>query len=1401
LVLCKTVAPLTFAVIALGVAPALAQLAFRPGSAIPVASQPQYFAVGDFNQDHIDDLAISSPGSRTLTVLPGGPDGFTIGTAQTFPKRLGALAVGDLNQDNIPDIAVLDTNGVWVVISNGDGTFGAPSYVSLKGRPKAVAIGDFDGVNGNDLAITDYQKGVVRICLNDGNGGLCSQGDLTVSEYDFTVPPLPGSIVAADFNGDGLPDLGVLSLQGAGARKVTELLGGPIDTVPDFTTVGSFVVGVSANNLIAADLNNDGFIDMATVNDSYPTYNGQDLTFLLNGPNGFVSSGALQICPLQPNVFLPPCIPKVLAAADLDQNGTTDLAVGVSAGDLNTGADVLQLFSGRGDGTFLQVQQLGLAGSSPGAIATGDFNGDGRPDIALATLSNNSVQLFTRATLSVNVGNVIGQWGIPAQVNVTLTASNNEQVASVQNTIRFDPSAPIVPGSCVANPLMPNSGFAWLPDGCTLGTCSEMRAVIVNLSNPAVTLADGSILYTCDIDVQSDATSGKHPLDISDVVVSDPTGQPLDAAASDGTVVVTCFGDCNLDGQVTVDEIMKGINIMLGNASLSTCPAMDADSNGVVTIDELLNAVAAAVDGCIPATPGPSPTPTATPTPTPSPTPTMTPTAIPTNTATATQTPTVTATPGTPTPTPTTAFINIGVGSGLAGGTAAVTVSLQTSGLQIAGTVNDITFLNAALTLDPSNCVLSPGLPTELSAAATTVATTATTTTVRVFVQGPNVEPIADGPLYTCTFGIKAGTQPGPYPLVNGNVFAQDASGVNVRVAGTDGAVIATLIGFTSTPTSTATVTPTPTQTATWTSTPTATATATPTPTAAQINIGVGTGLAGGTVDVQVNLVTAGLSVAGTANDITFPNAALTLNTPDCILNPAIPKELSATVVASNATTTTVRVLVQGPNGAVIPDGLLYTCTFGIVGGTQPGSYTLTNGNTVTQDPSGTNLPTIGSNGAVIITLIGPTQTPTNTPTSTPTLTSMPTATPTPTVVQINVGTGKALAGGPVEVSVNLASSGFLVAGTANDLSFQNTAFALDTANCTLNPALSKLFSVTTVTTTSTTTTVRIFVQGPPVNITPIPDGLLYTCTFDILPGTLPGNYPLSILNVVAQDPTGAGLTASGTDGTIIVTLVAPTPTITQTPTATSTATSTATPTVTTTPSATATAVPTATPTATASPTDTPTVTPTNTPTDTPTPTQTPTLTPTSTGTATATATPTDTPTLTPTDTPTVTPTNTPTDTPTPTQTPTLTPTSTSTATATATPTDTPTLTPTDTPTVTPTNTPTDTPTPTQTPTLTPTSTNTATATATATDTPTLTPTDTATVAPTETPTETPTDTPTLTPTDTATVAPTETPTETPPDTPTPEMPSPTPTCVPSSGPCALDTDCCSGVCNVTTCQ
>lgn len=82
-----------------------------------------------------------------------------------------------------------------------------------------------------------------------------------------------------------------------------------------------------------------------------------------------------------------------------------------------------------------------------------------------------------------------------------------------------------------------------------------------------------------------------------------PTPPPTATATASATptedaVIEPCTGDCNGDGEVTVDEIVLGIGIALGNAAIETCVRFDANADGQVTVDEVVQAVNRALDGC-----------------------------------------------------------------------------------------------------------------------------------------------------------------------------------------------------------------------------------------------------------------------------------------------------------------------------------------------------------------------------------------------------------------------------------------------------------------------------------------------------------------------------------------------------------------------------------------------------------------------------------------------------------------------------------------------------------------------------------------------------------------------------------------------------------------------------------
>jgi hypothetical protein len=167
------------------------------------------------------------------------------------------------------------------------------------------------------------------------------------------------------------------------------------------------------------------------------------------------------------------------------------------------------------------------------------------------------------------------------------------------------------------------------------------------------------------------------------------------------------------------------------------------------------------------------------------------------------------------------AVIGIGSSVGLPGHAVDVTVSLATSGgLELAATVNDLTFYRRVMSLETTDCHVNPATGKTLSVAV--VQQTRSSRTMRLFVQSIfTAPPIPDGPLYTCTFHIAPTALPGKYPLIIRTSEAFGPTGVELpRVSGTGGAVTVTLV-----------LAPSATPTSTGTPTPTVTASPSPTPT------------------------------------------------------------------------------------------------------------------------------------------------------------------------------------------------------------------------------------------------------------------------------------------------------------------------------------------------------------------------------------------------------------------------------------------------------------------------------------------------------------------------------------------------------------------------------------------
>ena len=180
-------------------------------------------AVGDFNRDGIQDLAVVNASSKTVSVLLGKGDG-TFGPPMDLAVGANpmSVAVGDFDGDTFKDLAVanFDDNTVSVLIGNGDGTFQPAQTVAVGNGPAFVAVGDFDGNAYQDLAVANF---------NSGNPGSVSVILGKPPGVPFVAEPTPIpvgngpiSLAVGDFDGDNQKDLAVVSYKD---NTVSVLLG------------------------------------------------------------------------------------------------------------------------------------------------------------------------------------------------------------------------------------------------------------------------------------------------------------------------------------------------------------------------------------------------------------------------------------------------------------------------------------------------------------------------------------------------------------------------------------------------------------------------------------------------------------------------------------------------------------------------------------------------------------------------------------------------------------------------------------------------------------------------------------------------------------------------------------------------------------------------------------------------------------------------------------------------------------------------------------------------------------------------------------------------------------------------------------------------------------------------
>ncbi|MBI3414251.1 MAG: VCBS repeat-containing protein [Verrucomicrobia bacterium] len=372
----------------------------------------------DFNGDGKLDLVAANVGSTNAFVLLGIGDGnFQPPVAYATGLTPFSMAVGDFNGDGKPDLAVanLGSTNVSVLLGTGDGSFQQTFNLATDTAPTSVAVGDFNGDGKLDLAVAsrgsydvtsfNYTNGAVSIFLNSGGGTF----KLAVN---YPGGNFPNSLVVADLDGDGKPDLAVLNSITA---SVSVLINAGDGIFKNPLTIATAKTASSGNTLLTGDFNHDGKADLAAV-----TPGSGSISVLINkGDGGFQAAVYYDA---GDDAF-------AVATGDVNGDGVLDFAVVIKGG--------VSILLGRMDGGFIAPLSYDAYGSviNPGSIAIGDFNGDGKADLAVTVRGNSDIA--GSGFVSVRLGLGTGNFGESANYRAGATPIS-VAVADVNTDGRLD---------------------------------------------------------------------------------------------------------------------------------------------------------------------------------------------------------------------------------------------------------------------------------------------------------------------------------------------------------------------------------------------------------------------------------------------------------------------------------------------------------------------------------------------------------------------------------------------------------------------------------------------------------------------------------------------------------------------------------------------------------------------------------------------------------------------------------------------------------------------------------------------------------------------------------------------------------------------------------------------------
>jgi len=490
-----------------------------------------------------------------------------------YNTTAGQFAVGDFNNDHKPDLALpVGPPNVSVLLNQGSGKFGGPLLFNAHEYPKAVANADFNHDGAMDLAVSltdafgDYNE--VDVFFGNGHG---SFNDVTRERYARSVTAT--SIAADDFNGDGISDLAVTN---AGSRSIGILLNKGDGS---FTTGGTFAVGVQyPTSIIVGDFDGDRVNDLAVA--GYNTVSSDYVSVLYGNTSvdplddqHFIANGTF----FAPSSYVVGLFP-VLAPGyyDFNGDGIEDLAT------VNAGPGTYSVLLGDIYGGF-DAALSGHIGSAPSAVGVGDFNRDGRADLAAVYGSD----------IAIGLGEGNGYFESPTIIPIGAISSGSIGVADFNGDNQSDIAVTNRSGVSVllSDNTPPKAALAAALNPVTAPGAKSYPIFVTYTDNKAVdsTTLAGAIRVTGPGGFSQIALLGEGSVfpagdgtPLTATYSLTPPGGIWDAADS-GTYTVALLGSkvADTSGNRAAGRTLGTFTVAIGTASIAGTVFNDANSNGL----------------------------------------------------------------------------------------------------------------------------------------------------------------------------------------------------------------------------------------------------------------------------------------------------------------------------------------------------------------------------------------------------------------------------------------------------------------------------------------------------------------------------------------------------------------------------------------------------------------------------------------------------------------------------------------------------------------------------------------------------------------------------------------------------------------------------------------------------